>query len=97
MKIYEKRTYSIITGHMPEVTKLYQQLGWPALEEGGYGKHLMGYFISDTGPLHQLIHLLRFDSDAERRTFWQGVYGSENLWILLVKCARILKIRTCSC
>ncbi len=73
-QVYEKRTYSVTVGQMSEVTRLYATQGWPALEVGGFGKNLVGYFISDTGELHQLIHLWRFESDADRRAFWKRLY-----------------------
>jgi hypothetical protein len=72
--IYEKRTYSVTVGQMAEVIRLYSTLGWPALEAGGFGKNLVGYFISDTGELHQLVHLWRFDSDEDRRAFWKRLF-----------------------
>ncbi len=78
MPLYEKRTYSVITGKMPEVVKLYQEIAWPVMEDEGFAPNLIGYFISDTGPLHQLIHLWRFEDDADRRAFWQRLYSSEN-------------------
>lgn len=77
MPIYEQRTYDIIVGQMPEVFRLYQEEGWPAFEAGGYTNKLVGYFISDTGPLHQLIHLWRFDDDADRRDFWSRLFADE--------------------
>jgi hypothetical protein len=40
--------------------------------------HCVGYCISDTGELHQLVHLWRFDSDEERRVFWKRLYGNED-------------------
>jgi hypothetical protein len=55
MTVYEKRTYSVTAGKMSEVSRLYTDDGWPALEAGGFGKNLVGYFISDTGQLHQLL------------------------------------------
>jgi hypothetical protein len=73
-RIYEKRTYSVTVGQMAEVTRLYTSQGWPALEAGGFAKNLIGYFISDTGELHQLIHLWRFDSDDDRRAFWKRLF-----------------------
>jgi len=73
--IYEKRTYSVIVGKMSEVVQLYSTLGWPALQAGGFDKHLIGYFTSDTGELHQLIHLWRFDSDEDRRDFWKRLFA----------------------
>ncbi|MFT3800986.1 MAG: NIPSNAP family protein [Burkholderiaceae bacterium] len=69
--IYEKRTYSVVVGKMSEVIRLYQALGWPALEAGGFSKNLVGYFTSDSGELHQLVHLWRFESDEGRRDFWK--------------------------
>lgn len=72
--IYEKRTYSVTVGQMSEVVRLYSGPGWSALEAGGFSKKLVGYFISDTGELHQLVHLWRFDSDEDRRAFWQRLF-----------------------
>ena len=78
MAIYEKRTYDIIVGKMPEVVRLYGDEGWPALEAGDFARFCMGYFTSDTGPLHQLIHIWRFDDDAERRAFWARLYADDD-------------------
>ncbi len=77
MAIYEKRTYDITVGQMNTVIQLYKEQGWAALEAGGYADNLVGYFISDTGPLHQLIHIWRFDDDAARRAFWKGLFADE--------------------
>jgi len=75
--IYEKRTYAVRVGEMPEVKRLYSSEGWPALSAGGHDKHLIGYFTSDTGDLHQLIHLWKFDSDENRRAFWAKLFADE--------------------
>ena len=75
--IYEKRTYAVRVGEMPEVKRLYSTEGWPALSAGGHDKHLIGYFTSDTGDLHQLIHLWKFDSDENRRAFWAKLFADE--------------------
>lgn len=77
MTLFEKRTYSIKVGEMPEVIRLYTDEGWPALESGGFDKNLTGYFISDTGPLHQVIHLWHFEDDSERRDFWKRLFSDE--------------------
>jgi len=77
MTLYELRTYDIKVGQMPTVTELYATLGYPALEAGGFDTNLVGYFISDTGPLHQLVHLWRFDDDAARRDFWKRLFADE--------------------
>ncbi|MEM7466201.1 MAG: NIPSNAP family protein [Pseudomonadota bacterium] len=85
MRIYERRTYSIRVGQMPEVLRLYRDEGWPALEQGGFGRNLVGYFVSDTGRLHQLMHLWRFDSDEARRDFWQRLFADEPFMKFAVK------------
>lgn len=75
MSLYERRTYSVIVGQMQEAIRVYSEVGYPLFEKAGFAGNLVGYFISDTGPLHQLIHIWRFKDDAERRDFWKRLYG----------------------
>ncbi len=77
LELYERRTYDVAVGQMGKVLELYSKEGWPALEAGGHSDFLVGYFVSDTGPLHQLIHIWRFASDAERRDFWKNLFADE--------------------
>lgn len=88
MTLYEKRTYSITVGRMGDVVRLYTDEGWPVIEAAGFDKHLVGYFISDTGPLHQLIHVWRFDDDSARRGFWQRVSAHQEFRTFGPKCNR---------
>src|ERR1700736_2645895 len=74
MALYELRTYTLYVGKMAEATKLYQELGFPALKKGGHDKKLVGYFQADTGTINQLVHLWKFDDDADRRKHWAGVF-----------------------
>ena len=78
MAIFELRTYQIYVGQMTEVIQIYRDFGWPALEKGGFDAKLVGYFTSDTGELHQLVHLWKFDDDADRRNFWSGLFKNED-------------------
>jgi hypothetical protein len=39
---------------MAEAVKLYQEIGFPALQKGGQDKKLVGYFQSDTGTINHL-------------------------------------------
>jgi hypothetical protein len=73
MALYELRTYTLRVGAMAEAVKLYQELGFPALQKGGQDKKLVGYFQSDTGTINQLVHLWKFDDDADRRALGVGV------------------------
>ena len=56
MALYEMRTYTLKVGKLPEAVSHYRELGWPALEKGGFGEKLIGYFIADTGTINRLVH-----------------------------------------
>jgi hypothetical protein len=78
MALYELRTYTLRVGAMAEAVKLYQELGFPALQRGGQDKKLVGYFQADTGTINQLVHLWKFDDDTDRRTHWASVYSNKD-------------------
>jgi hypothetical protein len=42
MALYELRTYTLHVGKMAEAVKLYQEIGFPALQKGGQDKKLAG-------------------------------------------------------
>jgi len=75
MEIFELRTYDVVVGKMAEVVELYKAEGWPALQR--HPQRLVGYFTGDVGAVNQLMHLWKFNDDADRRAFWAGVYGDE--------------------
>ncbi|MDA1035748.1 MAG: NIPSNAP family protein [Chloroflexi bacterium] len=76
-QIYELRTYTVQVGKLADVIRLYRDEGYPAIEAGGFDKKLIGYFTGDIGALNQLIHLWRFDDDADRRNHWAAVFANE--------------------
>src|SRR5271165_6217623 len=76
--LYELRTYTLRVGAMAEAVKLYQELGFPALQRGGQDKKLVGYFQADTGTINQLVYLWKFDDDADRRAHWASVYANKD-------------------
>ena len=73
MALYELRTYTLYVGKMAEAVKLYSEQRYPALEKGGQSKKLVGYFQSDVGTINQLVHLWKFDDDADRRRHWASL------------------------
>lgn len=75
MALYEMRTYTLIVGKMADVVQLYKTEGWPALQK--HPQKLVGYFTGDIGAMNQLIHIWKFDDDADRRAFWAGVFSDE--------------------
>jgi hypothetical protein len=76
--VYEMRTYTLYVGKMPEATRLYQELGFPALERGGQASKLIGYFQGDTGMINPRVHLWKFDDDADRRRHWAAVFANKD-------------------
>jgi hypothetical protein len=74
MTLYELRTYTLQVGKMGEGAKLYQEFGMPLLKKRGYDKQLVGFFQADTGTINQIVFMLKFEDDADRRAFWAKVY-----------------------
>lgn len=74
--LYELRTYTLQVGTMATVLDLYTNEGYPAFTAEEKAR-LVGYFTSDVGTLNQIVHLWRFEDDAERRTHWKGVFSND--------------------
>jgi len=77
MALYEMRTYTLYVGKMAEAQKLYIELGFPALKNGGHDKNLLGYFVADTGMINQLVHIWKFKYDSTRRAHWAAVFADK--------------------
>lgn len=95
MAIYELRTYTVTVGKMNDVIALYKAEGWPALSK--HPQKLCGYFTGDIGALNQLVHLWKFDDDADRRAFWAGVYGDQAFMNFASSCAPCCSNKKTSC
>ena len=78
MALYELRTYTLRVGALAEAVKLYQEICFPALQKGKHDKKLIGYFQAGTGTINQILHLWKFDDDADRRTHWAAVYANKD-------------------
>ena len=77
MPIYELRTYTLAVGKMAEAVEAYETLGWPALSKIEDGR-LIGYFTGDIGAMNQIIHVWRFEDDADRRAWWDSGWWIRN-------------------
>jgi hypothetical protein len=62
--IYEQRTYTLPHGKMSEYLARYERNGLPLQMK--YLGRLLGFFVSDVGPLNQVIHIWAYDSYADR-------------------------------
>ena len=90
MALYEMRTYQVYVGKMPEAIKAYQDFGLPAIQKAGCESKLVGYFISDTGGLHQILHLWKFDDDADRRNHWNTLFTDDDFMVFAGKVRPLL-------
>jgi hypothetical protein len=69
------RTYTFKVGKIAEAIGLYENDAAPVLKR--YEKNLVGYFTGDIGAMNQLIHIWKFDDDADRRDFWGRLLNDE--------------------
>jgi NIPSNAP len=89
MAVYELRTYSVVVGKMAEVVELYTKEGWPALAR--HPQRLVGYFTGDVGALNELVHLWKFEDDADRRAFWKAMLADDQFSAFVVKLRPLLR------
>lgn len=62
--IVEQRTYTMKPLRAPEFLALYERLALPLQRQ--YLGNLIGFFVTEVGPLNQVVHLWGFASLAER-------------------------------
>jgi len=62
--IYEHRTYTVAHGQMDDYLARYEKHALP-LQLKHLGR-LLGFFVSEIGPLNQVVHIWVFDSLADR-------------------------------
>lgn len=85
MALYELRTYTLYVGKMNEAVGYYKELAWPAFQKGKFDAKLCGYFISDVGTINQLVHLWKFDDDADRRAHWARLFADDDFMAFAAK------------
>lgn len=62
--IFEQRTYTVAHGRMDEYLARYERDALPVqLRHLG---RLLGFFVSEIGPLNQVVHIWMYDSLADR-------------------------------
>jgi len=62
--IVEQRTYTIKPLRTADFLALYERAALPLQKK--YLGRLIGFYVSEIGPLNQVVHLWGFDSLAER-------------------------------
>ncbi|OAN76397.1 NIPSNAP domain containing protein [Jannaschia sp. EhC01] len=81
--IVEQRTYDFHPGTLPKFFKIYEETGARDLQMRILG-NLVGYYMTELGPLNQTVHLWAYasldDRAARRATLmqedvWRGFLG----------------------
>ena len=62
--IVELRTYTIKPLRTQDFLQLYERAALPLQKK--YLGHLIGFYVSEIGPLNEVVHLWGYDSLAER-------------------------------
>ena len=65
--IVDVRTYTLVPRKLPRYVELFEAHALPIVKRHGF--ELMGYYVSQIGPLNQVVHLWRYESlaDLERK------------------------------
>ena len=61
--IVDVRTYTLVPRKMAAYLELFENHALPVMQR--HGLELMGYYVSQIGPLNQVVHLWRYDSLAD--------------------------------
>jgi NIPSNAP len=75
--IVDERTYTIHIGKIPEYLRLYQAEGLE-IQKRTLG-NLIGYFVTEVGPLSTVVHLWAYDS-MEERTKRRAALAADPAW-----------------
>lgn len=62
--IVDHRTYTMVPGRLKAFLELYEQEGLPVQRK--YLGEPLGYYIVETGPQNQVVHLWGYESAADR-------------------------------
>lgn len=62
--ILEMRTYTLRPGNQPAYWQSYRDGGLSRM--GPVLPNLLGYFVTDIGPLNRVVHLWRYDDLSDR-------------------------------
>ena len=87
--IVEERIYNLQIGAVPEYLKLYEEEGL-AIQRSILGR-MVGYFSTDIGTLHQIIHLWAYRDLAER-TERRARLTADERWKAYISKVRPLQI-----
>ncbi len=87
--IVEQRTYTLEIGTAPKYLELYEAEGL-AIQRAILGR-MVGYFSTDIGALHQIVHMWAYKDYAEREERRRKL-GADPQWKAYIPKVRALQI-----
>ena len=87
--IVEHRTYTLKPLRTRDFLALYEKAALPLQRK--YLGRLIGFFVSEIGPMNQVVHLWAFDSLADREQRRQAM-EADPLWTPYVDALRELDV-----
>ncbi len=87
--IVEERIYSLNIGAVPQYLKQYEEEGL-AIQRPILGR-MVGYFSTEIGPLHQIVHLWAY-KDMQERSERRARLTADPRWIEYAKKTHPLQI-----
>ena len=91
--IIEQRTYRFKAGKIPTFMAIYQKNGLP-IQERILG-NLIGYFITEIGPLNETVHLWGYDTLNDRNERRANLGSNEEWMTFLNEILPILESQEC--
>ena len=76
--IVEQRTYDFYPGKVPEFMRVYDDTGARELQMRVLG-HMVGYFVTELGPLNQTVHMWAYRS-LDDRMARRAVLFQDPIW-----------------
>jgi hypothetical protein len=76
--IFERRRYTAKPGKLADFVALQHARGFDG-PSAGLMSRVIGYFVTVTGPVDQIVHLYRYDDHADWIDKLHGMYGIEAL------------------
>ena len=88
--IYEMRSYRLRTGTVPAYLKLVEEEGI-AIQQGHLGR-LVGYFVSEIGPLNEIVHVWAYEDLNDREARRTALTADPRWQVFLPKIQALIEV-----
>jgi hypothetical protein len=87
--IVEERIYTIKVGKLKHLLELYEKEGMPV--QTRILPRMIGFFTTDIGPLHTIVHMWAYENMAERETKRAELAADPDWQKYLSKCGEFIE------